>query len=136
VYDVLQSAGIAVKPTGDATAGPFKGTIRAKFPITAVKHGGDKIIHSGGLRFSTPDVSIQTSKLTILVSDGIVTGNAKGSEIGNLGRVPLFTIAPTSDPDLGVVDLLLTETAAEAITATFGLDAFEGDLFGHATPRP
>jgi hypothetical protein len=136
VYDLIMSAGINVKPTGDATAGAFKGTVRAKFPISGIKQGGDKITHDGGLRFGLDGMRIKTARFTIMPSDGIVTGKASGSEIGRVGRVPLFTLAATSDPDLGAVDLLLTDTAAGAINATFGTDFAEGDLFGYATPRP
>jgi hypothetical protein len=136
VYDLIQSADIAVETTGPATAGAFMGTLRAKFPIDEIQQGGDKITHDGGLRLSIADVSIKLAKYTILLSDGVVTGKAKGSEIGNAGRVPLFTLAATSDPDLGAVDLLLTDVAAGALNATFGTELSEGDLFGHATPRP
>jgi hypothetical protein len=136
VLDLIQSAGIDVAPTGAATAGAFMGTVRAKFPIRAIKQAGNKITHDGGLRFSTDDVAIKASQLTILVSEALVTGKARGSEIGAAGRVPLFTLAETTDPDLGAFDLLLTDTAAGAINATFGTSLAAGDLFGHATPRP
>jgi hypothetical protein len=48
----------------------------------------------------------------------------------------LFTLATTDDPELGAVQLLLTEAAAGAFNATFGTSLAEGDLFGYATPKP
>jgi hypothetical protein len=136
VYDLLVGAGIAVKPTGDASAAPFMDTVRAKFPITNISDGGDRIDHSGGLRFSTDDVSISTKKFRITLDDGAVSGKVRGSEVGSVGRAPLFTIAATDDPELGAVRLLLTDAAAGAINATFGTALEEGDLFGYATPKP
>ena len=112
------------------------GTVKAKFPISKIRDDGNRIDHKGGLRFSTDDVAISTKKFRIVVGDGTVSGKTKGSEIGSVGRVPLFTLAATDDPDLGAVRLLLTDTAAGAINATFGTALDEGDLFGYATPKP
>jgi hypothetical protein len=136
VYDLLAGAGIEVAPTGPATAAAFMGTVKAKFPISKIRDDGNRIIHKGGLKFSTDDVDIATKKFRILVGQGTVSGKTKGSEIGSVGRVPLFTLAATDDPELGAVRLLLTDTAAGAINATFGTALDEGDLFGYATPKP
>lgn len=136
VYDLLAGAGIAVKPTGSATAAPFEDTVRAKFPITRISDGGDRIDHSGGLRFVGDDAAISAKRFRITLDDGGVSGKVRGTEVGSVGRAPLFTIAATDDPDLGAVRLLLTDAAAGAFNATFGTALAEGDLFGYATPQP
>lgn len=57
--------------------------------------------------------------------------------VGNVGRVDLFKIKLPDRGGLGLVRLTLTSTAAGALNATFGVDAFaENGTFGYATPRP
>ncbi|QIG43993.1 hypothetical protein G5V58_15515 [Nocardioides anomalus] len=49
----------------------------------------------------------------------------------------LFKIRYADRPGLGLVRLTLTDTAAGALDATFGVSAFAQDAtFGYATPRP
>lgn len=137
VVELLTSAGIAVAPDAPATAGPFKGTLAASFPITGYRLRNLTITHRGGLTFSAGDRSISVGSFEIELAKLRVTGTASGSVIGDAGRVPLFTLAKSTRRDLGLVTLKLTDTAAGALNATFGVDAFAaGDTFGYATPRP
>jgi hypothetical protein len=136
VYEFLAGAGVEIDPLGSATAAPFMDTVRAKFPITAIRDGGSRIDHSGGLRFSVDGASISTKRFRITLDDGAVSGRVRGSEVGSVGRAPLFTIAATDNPELGAVRLLVTDAAAGAINATFGTALTEGDLFAYATPKP
>lgn len=136
VYALLGGAGIALEPTGAATAVPFQDTVRARFPIIDIKDGGTRIDHKGGLLLSTDDVSLAIKRLRITLDDGGVSGKVRGSEVGLVGRAPLFTITTSDDPELGAVGLLLTDAGAGAINATFGTALAEGDLFGYATPEP
>jgi hypothetical protein len=137
VYKLLGSAGITVEPTGAATARAFRGTVAAKFPITKIRQHQQLFLHKGGLRFSTGDVSIRTRRFTVSTAKHRVTGLVNGSEIGNAGRVVLFTLHATDRPRLGDVKLELTRGAARALDVTFGVHAFsKGDTFGYATVRP
>lgn len=136
VYDLLAGAGIDLVPLGAAQAAPFKGTVRARFPITELGGGGNVIKHAGGLKFRTDDVKISAQRFKITLDAGTVSGKVSGSEVGDVGRATLFTLAATDDPELGAVRLLLTDAAAGAFNATFGTELAAGDLFGYATPKP
>lgn len=136
VYDFLVGAGVAIAPTGAATAEPFGDTVLATFPITDISKKGNKIAHKGGVELSAGAIDIKLSSYTIRIDKTRVTGRASGSEIGNAGRVPLFKIQATDDPELGAVKLVLTKAAAGALNATFGTELAKGDDFGYATPMP
>lgn len=137
VATLITSAGITPTPTAPATAGAFKGTVAATFPITGYRFSNLTITHSGGLTFKAGSKSITVGNFDIELAKLRVTGTAKGSAIGDASRVPLFTIAPSSRYDLGLVGLKLTDTAAGALNTTFGVKAFKaGDTFGYATPNP
>lgn len=137
VAKLVTSAGITPSAVAPATAGATKGTVAAAFPITGYRFSNLTITHSGGLTFKAGSKSITVGNFDIELAKLRVTGTAKGSAIGDAGRVPLFTIAPSSRYDLGLVGLKLTDTAAGALNTTFGVKAFKaGDTFGYATPNP
>ncbi|MCD9197961.1 hypothetical protein [Aeromicrobium wangtongii] len=136
VYNLVTSAGITPAPLAGATAAPFKGTLAARFPITAYRLRGLQIRHSGGISLTAGAATISLSNFNIDLGRGRVSGVVAGSP-GDVGRVDLFKIRGTDRADLGLVRLTLTSTAAGALNATFGVNAFaENATFGYATPRP
>jgi hypothetical protein len=136
VYALVAGAGITPAPIGGATAFPYAGTLAARFPITGFSLFGLRIKHSGGISLTKGAATISLSRFTIDLSRQRVSGKVAGS-IGDVGRVDLFKIRSSARPDLGLVRLTLTGTAAGALNATFGVEAFAaGDTFGYATPRP
>ena len=137
VYALVASAGIMPKPTGGATAAPYKDTLRAKFPITGYRLHDLRIKHSGGLSLTKGSATINLRAFYIDLARLKVSGVVNGSATGSVGRVDLFTIGLSDRPDLGLVSLHLTDTAAGALNATFGVSAFAaGQTFGYATPNP
>ncbi|MFO6454144.1 MULTISPECIES: hypothetical protein [unclassified Aeromicrobium] len=136
VYDLIAGAGITPAPTAGAKAFAYKGTLAARFPITGYRLKGLQIRHSGGLNLSAGAATITVSDFTIDLARLRVSGKVTGT-IGDVGRVDLFKIRRSDRRDLGAVRLTLTDTAAGALNATFGVDAFaENATFGYATPRP
>lgn len=136
VYDLIAGAGITPAPTAGAKAFAYKGTLAARFPITGYRLKGLQIRHSGGLSLTAGASTITVSDFTIDLSRLRVSGKVTGT-IGDVGRVDLFKIRRSDRRDLGAVRLTLTDTAAGALNATFGVDAFaENATFGYATPRP
>lgn len=136
VYDLIGSAGITPAPVGGAKAGAFKGTLAAKFPITGYRLRGLSIRHSGGLNLSAGAATITVSNFNIDLARLRVSGTVNGT-VGNVGRVDLFKVRFSDRRDLGAVKLTLTKTAADALNATFGVNAFaENATFGYATPKP
>lgn len=137
VYDLIAGAGITPSPTGGAKAGAYKGTIAAKFPITGYSLRGLRIKHKGGLNLSAgSSATITVSDFNIDLARLRVSGKVNGT-VGNVGRVDLFKVRASDRRDLGAVKLTLTKTAADALNATFGVNAFaENATFGYATPKP
>ncbi|MCL3838916.1 hypothetical protein [Aeromicrobium duanguangcaii] len=136
VNDLIGSAGITPAPVQGAKAGAFKGTLAAKFPITGYSLRGIRIKHSGGLNLSAGASTITVSNFNIDLARLRVSGNVNGT-VGNVGRVDLFKVRASDRRDLGLVKLTLTKTAADALNATFGVNAFaENATFGYATPKP
>ncbi|WP_262849560.1 hypothetical protein [Mumia quercus] len=137
VYDLIGSAGITPAAVGGAKAFAYKGTLAARFPITGYSVGKLRIKHSGGISLSAGSANITLRRFNIDLGRLRVSGKVTGSAVGNAGRVDLFKIRLTDRPGLGLVKLQLTGTAAGALNATFGVNAFSaGDTFGYATPRP
>lgn len=137
VYALVASAGIAPKATGPATAAAYKGTLQARFPIVGYRLHDLRIKHSGGISLTKGSATINIRQLYIDLGRLSVSGVVNGSATGKAGRVDLFTVGLSARPDLGLVGLTLTATAADALNATFGVTAFHaGDSFGYATPRP
>lgn len=136
VYTLVASAGITPAPVGGATAFPYKGTLAARFPITGYRFATLQIRHSGGISLTAGSATISLSDFNIDLSRLRVSGVVAGT-VGNVGRVDLFKIRRSDRPDLGLVRLTLTSTAAGALNTTFGVSAFAGNgTFGYATPRP
>jgi hypothetical protein len=136
VYDLVVSAGITPAPIGGASAFAYKGTLAARFPITGYRLSGLQIRHSGGISLTAGAATIGLSDFNIDLARLRVSGVVSGT-VGDVGRVDLFKIRLSDRPDLGLVRLTLTSTAAGALNATFGVSAFaENATFGYATPRP
>lgn len=136
VYDLIAGAGITPAPLDGAKAAPYKGTLAAKFPITGYRLSILRIKHSGGISLTAGTATIELRNFNIDLLRGYVSAEVKGT-IGDVGRVDLFRIAGSDRPDLGLVRLKLTDTAAGALNTTFGVSAFAtGGTFGYATPRP
>ena len=136
VYALVAGAGITPAPIGGASAAPYADTLAARFPITGFSLFGLRIKHSGGISLTAGAATISLSSFYIDLARQRVSGKVAGS-IGNVGRVDLFKIRSSARPDLGLVRLTLTDTAAGALNATFGVQAFAGgDTFGYETPRP
>lgn len=136
VYGLLGSAGITPAPVGRATAFPFEDTLAARFPIVGYRWPGPQILHAGGLRLSAGEATITLRRFNIRLADLTLSGLVSGS-IGNVGRVDLLRLGFSPQSDLGPIRLRLTSAAADALNATFGVDAFaEGVVLGYATVRP
>jgi hypothetical protein len=136
VYELVAGAGITPAPLDGAKAAPYKGTLAAKFPITGYTLRELRIKHSGGISLTAGTATIELRNFYIDLIRGFVSAKVKGT-IGDVGRVDLFRIAVSDRPDLGVVRLKLTPTAAGALNTTFGVSAFAaGGTFGYATPKP
>lgn len=137
VYNLIAGAGITPAPVSGATAGAFKDTIAAKFPISGYSLKDVRIAHTGGLNLSAGSAAtITVSDFNIDLARLRVSGKVNGT-IGNVGRVDLFKVRASNRPAYGAVKLTLTKTAADALNATFGVDAFAEDAtFGYATPKP
>ena len=136
VYDLVTGAGISPAPLDGAKAYPYRGTLAANFPITGYTLRNIRIKHSGGISLTAGAATIELRNFYIDLGRGRVSGEVNGT-VGNVGRVDLFKIRSTDRPDLGLVKLTLTDTAAGALNATFGVSAFaENATFGYATPRP
>lgn len=137
VYQLISGAGIAPAAIAPGTAAPFKGTLAARFPITGYSLSNVRIKHAGGISLTAGTSSISLSEFYIDLGRLKVSANVSGSVVGSVGRADLFTIGFSNRYDLGLVRLRLTDTAAGALNATFGVQAFKaGDTFGYATPRP
>lgn len=135
VYDLIVGAGITPSVVGPATAFPFEGTLATRYPISQLQVENLRIKHDGGVRLTAGDATILLKRFWIDVGRLRVSAVVRGS-IGEVGRVDLFKLRLSDDPDLGLVGLTLTDTAAGALNATFGVDAFAEDAtFGYATPR-
>ncbi len=136
VYALIASAGIAPAPVEGAKAFPFKGTLAARFPITGFRVAGLQIRHSGGISLSKDAASIVLKNFNIDLGRQRVSAEVSVAS-GSVGRVDVFKLRSSDRPDLGLVKLTLTSTAASALNATFGATAFAEDAtFGYASPRP
>lgn len=136
VYALVASAGITPAPIGGAKAFPVGNTLAARFPITGYSLSGLRIKHSGGISLTAGSATISLSDFYIDLARLKVSGVVSGS-VGDVGRVDLFNVRLSDRYDLGLVRLTLTDAAAGALNATFGVNAFAGGAtFGYATPRP
>ena len=140
---VLGSLGVSVAPTGHAYA-TKSGAIRFPIPrgeVDAETLAG-QIQHSGGLKFSAGKTSLKLNKYNINI-------DAKpdlSARVNNAwyDRIELFDVDVSGlkvgqekgRTVLSGVKLTLTDDAAAALNATFGVDAFaEGIAIGDAVVR-
>jgi hypothetical protein len=139
----LQSLGVSVAPTGKAYA-TKSGAIR--FPITRGEVDAEtlagQIRHAGGLKFSAGKTSVMLDRYHINI-DGSPDLSARVNLMGP-DRIELFDLdvsglKVTSEKGKTVISgvkLTLTDTAAGALNATFGVEAFgEGLAIGDATVK-
>lgn len=103
-----------------------------RFPITGYGLNNLRIRHSGGLTLTAGDT------VATITNFNIDLGRLRVSaDVAGVGRADLFKIRFSDRTDLGLVKLVLTETAATTLNSVFGVTAFTEDLtFGYATPRP
>jgi hypothetical protein len=127
-------------------SGVFPGLLRqgiAAFPIAKgeldLANAKAEVLHSGGLRLSTTDTSVELTQFIIDTTSSagaVLTGLVKVG--GNIvGRIPLFAVTlPTLRLPLPAVrrlvisnvGLTLTSTAAQALNAAFGVTAFSAGI--------
>lgn len=131
----LQSLGVNVAPTGKAYA-TKSGAIR--FPITRGEVDAEtlagQIRHAGGLEFSAGKTSLTLDRYHINI-DGSPDLSARVNRMGP-DRIELFDVdvsglqvgSEKGKTILSGVKLTLSDTAAGALNATFGVDAFAEGL--------
>jgi hypothetical protein len=136
VYDLVAGAGITPAPIAPGIAFPYLDTLGTRYAITGFNLANLRIKHAGGVDLSAPGANISLENFWIDLGRLRVSGEVSGT-IGEVGRVDLFKIRLSDRLQYGLVKLKLTNTAAGALNATFGVEAFSGgDTFGYATPRP
>ena len=124
----------------------FPGVLRqgvATFPISTgeidVANAKGEVLHYGGLRLATTNTQVELTQFAIdtsAASGAILTGLVKVG--GNVvGRIPLFSVTLpsvqlplplTRTLILSDVALTLTDTAAQALNASFGVTAFAAGI--------
>lgn len=141
----LESGNLAVQGSNVVATFPIP-TARVDFPNLRLQ-----IVHNGGL-------SLRAGSTFVTLSDFIIENFAAGPRLTGLvkvnetivGRIPLFTITLAGAPEVKALDsttdsgtigtlsikgaLTLTQEAASALNATFGVSAFtRGFAIGDAT---
>src|SRR5918997_3731403 len=137
----LSDAGVKVEATG-AAEGPTAKRPAFAFPIVGGKVAkdplGGKIVHSGGLSFSTDSEKVVVKRFVIDLDRGVLTAEVAGTG----QRIALLRLgAPEGGTRVGSevlvlrdVDARLTARAAAALKAAFDTDLFEaGPPIGGAT---
>jgi hypothetical protein len=130
----------------------FPGFLRqgvATFPISTgeidVANAKGEVLHYGGLRLASTNTQVELTQFAIdtsVASGAILTGLVKvGGSV--VGRIPLFLLTlPSVQLPLPLtrtlvlpdVALTLTDTAAQALNASFGVTAFAAGIpVGKAT---
>lgn len=130
----------------------FPGFLRqgvATFPISTgeidVANAKGEVLHYGGLRLATTNTQVELTQFAIdtsVASGATLTGLVKvGGSV--VGRIPLFSVTlpsvqlplpRTRTLVLSDVALTLTDTAAQALNASFGVTAFTAGIpVGKAT---
>jgi hypothetical protein len=134
----LKSLGVAVAPTGRATAG----SAGVRFPITGgaldPSSGAGQVRHSGGLRLSAGRTRVTLSDFTVAINKAS-TMSARvngGSRLGAL--IPVVGKARIARKGLGLtvsrIDIHLSTKGAAALNRAFGVKAFKPRLkLGTAT---
>jgi hypothetical protein len=136
----LSDAGVKVEATGKATGPTGSGVFR--FPIVGGKVDKDplsgRIVHSGGLAFSTDSERVVVQRFVIDLDRGVLTAEVAGAD----QRIALLDLgAPkggvkVSSERLVLKDInaKLTAQAAAALNEAFDTELFEkGLLIGEAT---
>ena len=136
----LSDAGVKVEAVG-AAQGPTAKRPYFTFPIVGGKVDkdplGGKIVHSGGLSFSTDSQKVVVKRFVIDVDRSILTAKVAGTG----QRIALLKLGAPEDVKVGSerivlkgVDAKLTSQAAEALNEAFDTDLFAGGLLiGEAT---
>jgi hypothetical protein len=136
----LSDAGVKVEATG-AVQGPTDERPYFTFPIVGGKVDkdplGGKIVHSGGLSFSTDSEKVVVKRFVIDLDRGVLTAKVAGTG----QRIDLLRLGAPEDVKVGSerivlkgVDAKLTSQAAEALNEAFDTDLFAGGLLiGEAT---
>jgi hypothetical protein len=136
----LSDAGVKVEATG-ATEGPTAKRPYFAFPIVGGKVDkdplGGKIVHSGGLSFSTDSEEVVVKRFVIDLDRGLLTAKVAGTG----QRIALLRLGAPEGVKVGSerivlrdVDAKLTSQAAKALNEAFDTDLFAGGLLiGEAT---
>jgi hypothetical protein len=131
----VKATGAAVGPTGNAASPVFA------FPIVEGKVDkdplGGKIVHSGGLSFSTDSKSVVVKRFVIDLDRGVLTAEVAGAG----QRIALLKLGAPEGAKIGSekivlrgVDAKLTTQAAKALNEAFDTELFKGGLLiGEAT---
>jgi len=136
----LSDAGVKVEAVG-AAEGPTAERPYFTFPIVGGKVDkdplGGRIVHSGGLSFSTDSESVVVKRFVIDVDRGILTAKVAGTA----QRIALLRLGAPESAKVGAerivlrgVEAKLTSQAAKALNEAFETDLFAGGLLiGEAT---
>ena len=137
----LSDAGVELEATG-AAEGPTAERPYFSFPIVGGKVDkdplGGRIVHSGGLSFSTDsEKSVVVKRFVIDVDRGILTAKVAGTA----QRIALLRLGAAESAKVGAerivlrgVDAKLSAQAAKALNEAFETDQFAGGLLiGEAT---
>ena len=137
----LSDAGVKVEATGAAEGPTAKRPYTFTFPIVGGKVDkdplGGKIVHSGGLSFSTNSENVVVKRFVIDLDRAVLTAKVAGTG----QRIALLRLGTPEGVKVGSerivlrgVDAKLTAHAAKALNAALDTDLFEGDLLiGEAT---
>jgi hypothetical protein len=137
----LSDAGVKVEATGAAEGPTDERPYTFAFPIVGGKVDkdplGGRIVHSGGLSFSTDSEKVVVKRFVIELDRGVLTAKVAGTG----QRIDLLRLGAPEDVKVGSerivlkgVDAKLTSQAAEALNEAFDTDLFEGGLLiGEAT---
>jgi hypothetical protein len=137
----LSDAGVKVEATGAAEGPTAKRPYTFAFPIVGGKVDkdplGGRIVHSGGLSFSTDSEKVVVKRFVIELDRGVLTAKVAGTG----QRIDLLRLGAPEDVKVGSerivlkgVDAKLTSQAAKALNEAFDTDLFAGGLLiGEAT---
>jgi hypothetical protein len=137
----LSDAGVKVEAVGAAEGPTAKRPYTFAFPIVGGKVEkdplGGKIVHSGGLSFSTDSEKVVVKRFVIDVDRSILTAKVAGTG----QRIALLRLGAAESAKVGAerivlrgVEAKLTTQAAKALNEAFETDLFAGGLLiGEAT---
>ena len=137
----LSEAGVKVEAVGAAQGPTAERPYTFAFPIVGGKVDkdplGGKIVHSGGLSFSTDSQKVVVKRFVIDVDRSILTAKVAGTG----QRIALLRLGAAESAKVGAerivlrgVEAKLTAQAAKALNEAFETDLFAGGLLiGEAT---